>query len=217
MGVSKTSLIASSTFLAGLVVGGLAGSKFVYKGLEAQFEERLQKELAETLSFIEVAHKKEYPTPQEAVEKLVEVPEYENLASTYKDREQKVSYNKVVKPAEKEVVDKPIVNSNVFEKTSEGQGDIYLIAEAVFNAGELDYVQSTLTYYEGDDILADQNDVKIEDLIGTVGSEFHTMFGWQSDDPNTMHIRNDKLSIDFEIVKNTLAYSEVVDGLNAGG
>jgi hypothetical protein len=72
----------------------------------------------------------------------------------------------------------------------------------------------TITYYAGDQVLADDKDQPIRDVRGTVGSVELITFGGPSGDPHIKYVRNEKLEIDFEIIYSKEAYADVV--LNYG-
>ena len=68
------------------------------------------------------------------------------------------------------------------------------------------YEIETLTYY-ADGVLTDDWDHPIEDIDGYVGDDFHTHFGEYEED--AVHIRNDILQKDFEILKDLANFSEI--------
>ena len=80
---------------------------------------------------------------------------------------------------------------------------------------ERNYTESTFTYYEGDDVLADERDNVIEDAEKVVGVANLDKFGHGSGDPNILYIRHDTLAIEVEVVKNDGSYAEVVHGFPA--
>ena len=80
----------------------------------------------------------------------------------------------------------------------------YVISPEEF--GELeDYETDYLTYYY-DHILADDMDDIIDDIEGVVGQESLDRIGEY--EPDLIHVRNDKLRIDYEIAVVTEAYSD---------
>lgn len=84
-----------------------------------------------------------------------------------------------------------------------GDGRPYILTLQEFNDGDPEYDQNTLTYYEGDNVLADERDQPINNGIETiVGGEGNLRFGHWSEDANVLYIRNDELQIDFEIVRS---------------
>lgn len=74
--------------------------------------------------------------------------------------------------------------------------------------GECDYDVITLTYFEGDGVLADEMDELVDDLDATVGADFSEHFGEFEDD--TVCIRNDARKVDFEIMLDVRKYSEMM-------
>jgi hypothetical protein len=82
----------------------------------------------------------------------------------------------------------------------------------MFQDGDLKYDQIQLSYYAGDDTLADDRDDVIEDPVPMVGSEFRHLFGQISGDPNVVFIRNGVRQVDFEITRSEGKYGEEVAG-----
>lgn len=92
------------------------------------------------------------------------------------------------------------------EKENSMPDEPYVISPDEF--GESDnYTQISLTYY-ADGTLADDEDEIMEDIEGTVGEDFADHFGDYEDD--SVHIRNDRLRCDYEILKDNRTYDEVV-------
>lgn len=77
-----------------------------------------------------------------------------------------------------------------------------------------DYNQQTLTYFEEDDVLADERDTVIDpqqrDLL--VGEANLQRFGHGSEDPNVVYVRNNKLAMDIEILRSEGSYAKEVHG-----
>lgn len=88
----------------------------------------------------------------------------------------------------------------------------YVIHIDEFNQREGDYTQSTLTYYEDDDVLADQRDTVIDDPDELINLANLMKFGHGSNDPNIVYIRNDRIAMDFEICRSTGSYAKEVHG-----
>jgi hypothetical protein len=84
--------------------------------------------------------------------------------------------------------------------------------------GGLGFAQDSLTYYEGDDTLADNQDKIMDDssrlvLVGTHLSEF----GENGAEPNSIYVRNEKMHLDLEVTRDMRKYSEVVGGFGGDG
>jgi hypothetical protein len=80
--------------------------------------------------------------------------------------------------------------------------------------GELDNTETTFAYYEGDDVVCDEEDRIITNPEGIIGVDFREKFGHGSGDPNTVYIRNDEISADVEVCSTPGMYSIEVQGLN---
>lgn len=86
----------------------------------------------------------------------------------------------------------------------------YILHKDEFYGEERDYSQVTLTYYAGDNIMCDQEDSPIYNYEQITGP---LRFGHGSGDPNVVHIRNDKMRAEYEILFDPGLYSVEVLGL----
>lgn len=89
----------------------------------------------------------------------------------------------------------------------------YIITHDEYFAGEKDYDTQSLTYYEVDDTLTDEHDKPLEQTDKQVGDDHLVRFGSGSKDPNVVYVRNDRLGIDYEIVRSKGSYLEEVLGM----
>lgn len=89
---------------------------------------------------------------------------------------------------------------------------IHVISAEEFYESHDEYDKNTLTYYEGDVTLADDQDVPIDDYTGIIG-ENNLRFGVLSQDPNIVYIRNPHLHSDYEVLLDQRTYLEIVSGL----
>lgn len=96
------------------------------------------------------------------------------------------------------------------EKAPCKRNDIYVIPPS--SVGERDgYEITTLTYY-ADGILTDELDQVVEDIDELIGEGSLTHFGEYEDD--SVHVRNDSLQTDFEILRDLRNYSDVMSTSN---
>lgn len=65
-----------------------------------------------------------------------------------------------------------------------------------------------LTYYEDGALVDDETDERIDDIENTVGEGFEQHFGVYEDD--VVHVRNEELMVDYEIVFDHRNYSDVL-------
>jgi len=114
-----------------------------------------------------------------------------------------------------------VVSKNVFAQTDDDWNlrkevasrvnkNIYILHRDEFYEDEMSFTQVTLTYYEGDNIVCDEDDTPIYNYQAVIGE---MNFGHGSGDPNVFYVRNLKLKAEYEIVKDEGHYSVEVLGL----
>lgn len=92
-----------------------------------------------------------------------------------------------------------------------GEDAIYIIPRKVFFEGDVE--QITLSYYPEDEVLLDSNSEPVPNIKELLGEEFSIeVFGRLSGDDKVVYIRNEKISVDFEIVLEDGSYIEDVLG-----
>lgn len=91
-------------------------------------------------------------------------------------------------------------------------GDPYIISHMEFNENEHDHEQTRLVYYAEDDVLLDDKNSPIDAVDMVVGEDNLTRFGHGTMNNRIVFIRNHKLGMDFEVVKNDGSYSKDVLG-----
>lgn len=74
---------------------------------------------------------------------------------------------------------------------------------------DLNHHPHQLTYYNGDNVLVDEERKPIHNLVEVLGE---LKFGHGSDDPNVVYIRNEKLKADYEVCLDEGLYSVDVEG-----
>lgn len=220
------------TSLASMFIGLGAGYMIAEKRLVRQFEERLEIETEAMRTFYTATDVKKYATPEAAVQALI--PEEERVSGSLETsavtKTDRVEYHKIVKSYAngKEMIDPEEQHSmiaeygeeeevvqfnNVHNPSQTEHKNIYVISDDEFIENANDFIQSTLTYYVLDNVVTDEREDKIDDFVHTLGNEFKDMFGVKSEDPNTVHVRNEHLSLEFEICRNPKSYSEEVLGM----
>lgn len=119
-----------------------------------------------------------------------------------------------------------VVTTNVFAGSSDGSWDhdaevaarggkeIYIIHTDEFHANEEGFSQMTLTWYAGDDQLAEES--LDQDLIhnyqSVIGDDLR--FGHGSNDQNVFYVRNTKLETEYMILRHTGSYMQEVMGMD---
>lgn len=220
-----------------LLLGGGAGYLVAVKRLNKQYDERLIHELQETKEFIkftmdeedkmsgatavEVAEDAQGVFVQPAAKAMVNYSGVEsNDDEIAKARE---TLDRMVKESTDEAVvvveDVNVFDMNVTvwdldkEMAQRDPLQPYIISEDEFMQNDPDHTQVQVTYYQGDDILADAADDPIPDVNGTVGEDNLTRFGHGSDNANMVFVRNEVLNTDFEIERSFGNFAEEVHGI----
>lgn len=210
--------------LVSVAIGGVVGYKLAEKKLTTKYDKILDEQIESAKKFYGRLHKEgEFATPESAAEKLI--TDAVDALESYKGGR---NLNRAdIPPAEEvAVVVEEIVEKNIFVESKPIDADVdyedlvdrrnpekpYLITAAEFMENEPGYLQNTLTYYEGDDVLVDERDMPIEEVEGTVGVDNLSKFGLVSGEKHIVYIRNERLDLDFEVVRSEGKYSEQVLG-----
>lgn len=91
-------------------------------------------------------------------------------------------------------------------------GNPYVISDGDFLEGMPGYDKITITYYEQDDVLADDHEDVIHDVGRFIGNDALTAFSRKPGAEGVVYVRNTQLSTDFEVVLDRGSYSETVLG-----
>lgn len=97
------------------------------------------------------------------------------------------------------------------ELDKKAKGEPYILEEDEYLENDSGYSQTALTYYAGDDILADERDHVIDNVKRAIGED-NLRFGYGSRSDTMVYIRNDKLNAEYEIALSTGKYSVEVAG-----
>lgn len=238
LNTTVTIAVVSST-LSGAVCA-TAAYILTKKATEAKYEAILDEEIKKAKSFYKLRYKaEEYsdpvallerkhgkPIPQDTEEEVVEdirseiVLTEEHERPSYKEMVAKINVSSPPKP-----VKEPEVVTNIFDSADPDEEDIdpegiiadrdrskpYIITHDEFYDAEYDYMQNSLSYFEGDEVLVDDQDQPIRDVRAVIGEE-NIRFGYASLDPNIVYIRNENLEVDFEVALSLGKYTEEILG-----
>lgn len=80
----------------------------------------------------------------------------------------------------------------------------YIIHVEEYKADDMGFKQATVTYYAGDDIMVDVNDVPIYNHAGIMGE---LKFGHGSGDPMVVYIRNESIHKEWEVLHHSGSFS----------
>ena len=188
-------------FLAGTAIGGVAAWRVA--------NERYAKISEEDILSVKEAFRNREQKLKDEIEELksklevTECLEEEKVPSTIlstNEHQDKGDINEYVR----------MVNRTKYAHTSVPQKEDhsieapYVISPEEF--GEMDgYTQISLTYFEDDDILSDENGVVIDDPEEIVGDALNHFGDYEKD---SIFVRSDPKRCDYEILKDLRSYSE---------
>lgn len=196
--MNKDLLIKGTIFL----IGGAIGSVVTWKLVKTKYEQIIADKTEEN-EFLRDRYSKNKNIEKagealtEDLKNYIENPD-ELTVQEIRDKVQELGYinEQAMKEKEKEK-----------EEVDDMGGPEVIAPEETW---EQDYPMITLTYYEGDGVLADERDRIIGNVDEMVGEDFASHFGEYEDD--TVYIRNPNFKSYYEILRDYGSYSEVVGG-----
>lgn len=185
--MNKDLLVKGMIFLA----GGAIGSVVTWKLVNTKYEQTIENK-NEEIVFLRDRYSKNnngVKGPDDGMENADELTVQE-----IRDKVQELGY-----------INEQVMRDKEIEKEDEENMERpYVIAPE--ESWEQDYPMITLTYYEGDGVLADDRNKIIENIDELVGEDFADHFGEYEDD--TVYIRNDAMEVYYEILRDFGKYSE---------
>lgn len=222
----RTAICVVGGFGMGLGVGYL----ITKSTLKKKYEDQALEEIREVKEYYRKQYKAEgYETPEAAAKTLAgEVPGW--LAKTVADRQDLLSllkeeeYSGDVDGDTEEKTDNVWDKAEEYAKEAKGEdprklpevddrSEPYAISIEQYHEENHDYDKVSLTYFEEDDTLVDENEHPIPDIEGTIGRKNLDLFGVESQDSNIVYIRRENDATDLEVVRNKRSYTEIVLGL----
>lgn len=228
-------LVLVGVAVVALGVGGYLGYRFGVKRTTLKYETIMEEQIEAAKEYYTRLNKaEEYSTPEKAVGALIPEkgegsvpPKVGKVLRDYRGEGEK-SRKATPAPARPVVQEKVTVERNVFtdEAVDPNEWNYELeVADREVNP-DRPYVisldewtesipgqdRSNLSYYAGDDVLVDEKDMPIDNTEYIVGDDNLLRFGHGSGDPQTVFVRNEAISTDFEITRSDGTYSEEVLG-----
>ena len=222
----KHTAILGLVSAASLAGGYALGSTLVRRKLEAQFNERLDRELAETKKFYENIFKSEDPdelarllVPEEMQEAIEDMQQYDTQTTEIpqevldKLRAAEEELEEEAGPLLPDPDDNPEgVWDQQKEEDERRNGVPYVISHDEFFENQWEFEEGDLIWYDGDGVLADSRDEAIPNPELFVG-DCLTKFGYGSNDPNIVYVCNEQMESVFEICRSNKSFAEDVLGL----
>ena len=188
-------------FLAGTAIGGMAAWRAA--------NERYAKISEEDILSVKEAFRNREQKLKDEIEELksklevTECSEEEKVPSTIlstNEHQDKGDINEYVRMVNRT----KYAHTSVPQKEDHSVEAPYVISPEEF--GEMDgYTQISLTYFEDDDILSDENGVIIDDPEEIVGDALNHFGDYEED---SVFVRSDPKRCDYEILKDLRSYAE---------
>lgn len=202
--LSNPRIYALLVFATGVVAGSFATHKY----LKVVFDERMQLEAEEIRDHYQ--KKAEKPELTEEVSKdqpslfdSEETPQAEaatdHFSKSSLDMKSFAEYAQKVKPYR-----------TVQEEYVQEYVPAVITAEEYMDS-MMGYDKITLTYFAGDDVVANQNEEILDDIARTLGTAFISEF--KHGEVDEVYVRNARMATDYELVYEPGGYSEVVLGI----
>lgn len=201
----------------GVAIGFTVGSKVVEKRLKTKYSKIAEDEISEM--------REHYQQKMVAVEPKPPIEDVIKERERYTEAEQQAidETNLLFPPDEEEVVVveevevEEATQVNVFDSSGWDYAvEIkkrdplvpYIIHIDEFTQNEPEHEQMTYTYYEQDDILASERDTPVDDMDAIIGLGNLGRWGHGSGNENIVYVRNEHLTLDFEIVRDRGSHKE---------
>lgn len=225
--------IGAVAVAAGVALGGFVGYRFAEKRLSTKFETLMEEETNKLRQhYVQKATAKAEQRAKPALDKMVQDLGYtpqgepiEIVPATPSAIMQAATENDEAR------VEVKVETVNVFESTDHilqkgADWDYaqevkardprfpYVIHMDEWQENPQEFEQENLVFYEGDEVLTDDNDQVIADADEAVGLSNLSRFGHGSGDPNTIFIRNEVREVDYEIARSHGMYAQEVHGFD---
>lgn len=216
---TKIWLLAGGVIVANSAIFTAVGWKLAHRKLEKAFAEDLEVEVAKTRAFYNRMAKDEIIKEDGDSTELRTVDEAADALLRYQGKGTPENGEEDTSPSVTVEVDTVNVFTNSqsdFEWDYEEEAKQrdpetpYVIHEDEWSESELEKVQ--LTYYSGDNTLADEKDEPIPIIDEVVGIENLERFGHGTQDARIVFVRNEKMGVEFEIALHDGKFAEEVLG-----
>lgn len=229
----KKIVVAGGVAIVAFAAGTGSGYLYAKRKLVAEYDEKMELEIERTREYYARRNKTDqFSTPEKAAEVLIQT-DSETIQEHF---DAAVEALENYKPSDEEpedirAVKHPLaspprqINRNVFtdpqpvpgvdfsydeEVAARSSERPYIISAEEFEEGEFD--KACLTWYSGDEILADDQDTVIPDFEHEkhIGGVDNLRFGHRSDQNHLVYIRSERMEMDFEIARHGGKYSVAV-------
>lgn len=122
-------------------------------------------------------------------------------------------YDQVSADPVTKIIPKVVDMEDAENEYRESSDEPYVISVDEYNEENETHDKLTITYYNIDDTLVDERDEIIADVDSIIGNEALSRFGDGSNDPDIVYVCNERLAIDYEVIRVDKSYQETVLGI----
>lgn len=137
----------------------------------------------------------------------IESSEEEEPIKETKNDEKKIDYNKYGSKVKKDELSKLVAPY----KTNTSNELPFIISTSEWET-QPEYQKETVYWYEEDSSFADVKEEIIDDPASLFVPNVHLHFGENSGDPDIVYVRNDKMGVDYELIRIHGSYATIVMG-----
>lgn len=201
------------------------GAGVTNKIMKAKYEKMMQVEVKGVKEYYEAKHSNDETTADELqpvrkpIKKEGNVTEYNNAIKQY-NAPRKTMDGRLPEhndsPPEDEAMDESMENSYNEQmgrkyELSEVYGEPFVISLQEFTEEMQQFDKLSISYYEGDDTVVDEDEEIIEEPHELLGDGALNCFGEGSEDPDIVYVRNAKLAIDYEVIRSPRTYASTLE------
>lgn len=224
--IRNNPIVLAGVGIIGAAAGVAGGYFLAKKRLEKVFAEKADSEIAEAREFYsrrvnKIGENGEALTPQDILvaehgeEALEALTRYQGNVPEVDEEDEALLAKTVTKvEVKEEVVERNVFNDPTFDLQVELEARStekpYVISHDEFFDSDKEYESQVLTYFEADDTVVDEGDKALDDPDRLIGEDTLNRFGHGSRDKNVVYARNDRLEMDFEIVRGSGSYLEAL-------
>lgn len=199
---------------AGVAIGFFFGYRYNREKIKAEAFKQSEAELAELRETYQRRMTANQPKP--SAEEVVEERGYSATEVT-NEQERLLRPPGPTAPAQRifhieEKTEKDIGWDWEIEMAQRSRNVPHVLHQDEYVKNELDYTQTTYTYYAGDDVLTDEDDTVLNNRENLIGDTL-MKFGHGADDADVLFVRNMELELEVEICRSPKRYDEEVMGL----
>lgn len=240
--IKNDPVVIAGAALIGVSMGALIGYRLAKKYLEPKYAALADEEIAKAKILYSHLNKEGFESPTVAVSKLIpdDYPEAQEAMARYQgkdvhltvvedgivvsarlDQTENLIEDGIVTPPERRNLfdeDEPDLKYPGWDYEDElarrSDSEPYVVTQEEYFENEPNLETIHVTWYEGDEVLADDSDGLIGDIEGTVGRANLEKFGLASGEPHLVYVFNKKAGMGFEIARSEGKYAVLVMGFD---